>query len=374
MSLRYPLDKVTFTQSFGGNASFYKKYGQLGHNGFDLRAAVGTKVFAADDGVIAFEGMGANHSWMGAIAGICAIIKHAGCYTGYAHLKSTIVNKGQKVKKGQLIGYSGATGGVTGPHLHWEVFPLSPNFKNGYAGRVNPAPYISTLKTATEAEIKKAYLEILERAADAGGIKTYLKFTIASVRSDLMKSPERKRLEAKKATAAKVAAEKARAEAAKKASEATKAAAVQKALNEAKKAEEARVAAQAELDRIAEEQRIIKEEAEARAKAQADIAKKAKEDAMATSEESITKTKAMLEEVAASDVVQELISGVSKRTKLVVYFVGDTLLGLGLITPQIVALVHTQDPVLQGALLNGILATAGGFLLTMFGIFKSSKQ
>lgn len=374
MALRYPLDSVTFTQGFGANPDYYKQFGQSGHNGYDLRAAAGTPVYAADDGVVAFEGWGQNHSWMGKIAGICVILKHSGVHTGYAHLTRTIVSKGQSVRKGDVIGYSGATGTASGPHLHFEVLPLAPNFKNGYAGRINPVPFINTTVTATADQIKQAYQDILERPADADGIRHYQQYSIEFVRQDLSNSQEKRDLEARKAQAARDAAAQAQAEAARKAEEATKAAAAQKSLEEAKKAEEARLAAEAELARIAAEEKKAREEAEARAKAQAEIEAKAKEDAMTTLAETVDQVEETAKAVADSDIVKDLVAGVSKRTKLVVYFVGDTLLGLALIAPQVIALLHATDPTMQGALVAGILSTAGGFLLTMFGIYKANAK
>lgn len=373
MSLRYPLDSIYITQGFGANASYYKRFGQNGHNGLDLRAPAGTPIYAADDGVVAFEGWGQNHSWMGKIAGICAIIKHAGCHTGYAHMTRTVVNKGQSVKKGQLIGYSGATGTATAAHLHFEVLPLAPNFKNGFAGRVNPAPYISTVKVATVDEIKQAYRDILEREADAGGIKTYSVHPIDFVRQDLARSQEKRDLDARKAEAARIAAIAAQAAAAKKAEEAAKAAAAQKALDEAKKAEDARLAAEAELARIEAEEQKAREEAEARAKAQAEIEAKAKEEAMTTLAETVDQAEELAAEVAKSEVVKDLVAGVSKRTKLIIYIVGDSLIGAGIIAPGAAVVLGWEDLV-RVAALSGLLAAAGGFILTMFGIYKSNVK
>ena len=54
--------------------------------------------------------------------------------TRYAHLNSIVVKYGQTVRQGQLIAYSGASGGVTGAHLHFELW------KNGKV--VNPMQYI----------------------------------------------------------------------------------------------------------------------------------------------------------------------------------------------------------------------------------------
>jgi hypothetical protein len=140
--LRWPLDNVNVIQGFGADPAFYAQFGQNGHNGLDLAASPGTPVYAASDGTVTFEGHGAESPWMGKEAGICILIKGNDMYTGYAHLSQTIIDNGQHVANGQLIGKSGATGVAIGPHLHFEVLPLSPNFKNGFAGRVDPAPYL----------------------------------------------------------------------------------------------------------------------------------------------------------------------------------------------------------------------------------------
>jgi len=151
---KWPVKNPIFSQHFGDNRSWYVAHvGQQGHNGDDIAVPPGTPVHAAADGTIVFEGNGKNGAanypgWMGDYAGICVLIKHSNMFTGYAHLSRTVVNTGQVVKQGQLIGYSGATGLTMGstpqPHLHFEFLPLRPNFQNGFAGRVNPASYITS--------------------------------------------------------------------------------------------------------------------------------------------------------------------------------------------------------------------------------------
>lgn len=136
------------TQWFGGNASYYAQFGQKGHNGIDYGIASGTPVLAAADGVIDFEGFGKNEPLAGAVAGIYILLEHSQGWTGYAHLNRTIVNKGQKVTRGQVIAYSGASGTVTGAHLHFEYFPDNYKLSNGYYGRVDPKPLLDTAPPA----------------------------------------------------------------------------------------------------------------------------------------------------------------------------------------------------------------------------------
>jgi len=98
------------------------------HWGMDFSAPKGTEVYATGDGVIekikrSKRGYGnqvrINHSY--------------GYKTFYAHLNKYIVKRGQKVKRGDLIGYVGSTGTSTAPHLHYEVI------KNNR--KVNPVNY-----------------------------------------------------------------------------------------------------------------------------------------------------------------------------------------------------------------------------------------
>jgi len=83
------------------------------HPGIDLRAATGTPVAAAGSGVVALAG---DLYYSGGTV----ILDHgAGLFTVYAHLSKIEVKEGATVKAGEPLGLSGATGRVTGPHLHW---------------------------------------------------------------------------------------------------------------------------------------------------------------------------------------------------------------------------------------------------------------
>ena len=97
------------------------------HNAIDLRAAVGTPVYAAEDGTVdqvqAWDGR--TKTGMQSYGNMVRI-RHADynghtLQTRYAHLSRLCVAAGDTVKEGQLIGYSGATGNVQGAHLHFEV-------------------------------------------------------------------------------------------------------------------------------------------------------------------------------------------------------------------------------------------------------------
>lgn len=89
---------------------------QSRHTGLDLRGTVGAPVYAAGRGRVALAG---DFYFSG--NGI--YIDHGlGVYTGYFHLSEILVTEGAAVEKGQLIGRVGATGRVTGPHLHWSLW------------------------------------------------------------------------------------------------------------------------------------------------------------------------------------------------------------------------------------------------------------
>lgn len=120
----WPLPGVTYI-SAGYN-------GYPGHKGLDIAGPYGTPIVAAADGQV----IEANDydSW-GMSWGYYVLIYHNGTYTTrYAHMSSVAVSSGQYVTAGTVIGYEGATGNVTGPHLHFEVY------QNGV--RVDPMQFL----------------------------------------------------------------------------------------------------------------------------------------------------------------------------------------------------------------------------------------
>jgi murein DD-endopeptidase MepM/ murein hydrolase activator NlpD len=102
------------TDSFGTRRTFNGKLASI-HQGMDFRAAPGTPVRAGNSGVVVL----ARPLYY---EGNCVVIDHGlGLFTISMHLSRIDVHDGDHVNTGQLLGLSGATGRVTGPHLHWAV-------------------------------------------------------------------------------------------------------------------------------------------------------------------------------------------------------------------------------------------------------------
>ncbi|MEX0298010.1 MAG: peptidoglycan DD-metalloendopeptidase family protein [Kordiimonas sp.] len=149
--MKTPLDVVYVTDSYGPR----KKHPVLGyrtmHTGTDFRARPGTPIMASGDGVIEMAARNGGY-------GKYIRIRHNGTYkTAYAHLSryGKGIKKGRRVKQGQIIGYSGATGRVSGPHLHYEVHvngkPVNPLTLKLPTGRTLKGQELLTYQKQTEA-------------------------------------------------------------------------------------------------------------------------------------------------------------------------------------------------------------------------------
>jgi murein DD-endopeptidase MepM/ murein hydrolase activator NlpD len=102
------------TDSFGTRRTFNGELASI-HKGMDFRAVTGTPVRAGNSGVVVL----ARPLYY---EGNCVAIDHGlGLFTISMHLSRIDVHEGERVSLGQRIGLSGATGRVTGPHLHWAV-------------------------------------------------------------------------------------------------------------------------------------------------------------------------------------------------------------------------------------------------------------
>lgn len=158
--LSWPLsDPIVVTQYFGRTAfALAGGYNGQGHNGIDFRAAVGTPIFAAEQGIVRASG-DTDLACRRASYGRWVLLDHPnGLATLYAHLSLIKVRPGDAVNRGEVMGFSGRTGYATGPHLHFTVFvrqavdvgqlksrvcgrtmilPLSP-----FGGYLNPLSYL----------------------------------------------------------------------------------------------------------------------------------------------------------------------------------------------------------------------------------------
>ncbi|MFC8095897.1 M23 family metallopeptidase [Streptomyces sp. NPDC057301] len=113
----------------------YKSGGALwssgSHTGVDFHAASGTSVHSVASGTVVEAG------WGGSYGNQIVIKMNDGTYTQYGHMSSIAVSVGQTVTPGQQIGLSGATGNVTGPHLHFEA-----RTTQEYGSDIDPVAYL----------------------------------------------------------------------------------------------------------------------------------------------------------------------------------------------------------------------------------------
>ena len=124
---RMPVDGVRLSSDYGMRTHPVLG-GRRGHKGVDLAGPTGTPIRAAADGIVS------RADWFSSY-GLYISLEHGGSMqTRYGHMSRLNVAAGQRVRKGDVIGYVGSTGRSTGPHLHYEV---------RIAGAaVNPVPYL----------------------------------------------------------------------------------------------------------------------------------------------------------------------------------------------------------------------------------------
>jgi murein DD-endopeptidase MepM/ murein hydrolase activator NlpD len=167
--LKTPIDGARITSGFGMRVNPILGYSAM-HQGIDFGAPMGTPIFAAGNGVI--EEMGWKNGY-----GKWVKIRHNGTYeTGYAHTSrfASGLQKGSKVKQGQVIAYVGTTGNSTGPHLHFEIMVngqhVNPSTVKTVASDKLNGPALKAFK-AQVASIQSQRRELINRAeiADQSG-------------------------------------------------------------------------------------------------------------------------------------------------------------------------------------------------------------
>ena len=109
--LSWPLRSYTITSRFGeADIEFHR---QFFHGGVDLAAPYGTPIYAAAGGTVTESGFGDY--------GRDVYVDTGDALTIYGHMSRTAVSLGQRVSRGEVLGYVGCSGMCTGPHLHFEV-------------------------------------------------------------------------------------------------------------------------------------------------------------------------------------------------------------------------------------------------------------
>lgn len=103
------------TSKFGYRHNPFTGKSSEHHSGIDFKGNYGSRINATADGKVFFAGVKGGY-------GNCVILQHDnGIKTLYAHMKSIVVKKGQKINLGDKVGELGNTGRSTGPHLHYEI-------------------------------------------------------------------------------------------------------------------------------------------------------------------------------------------------------------------------------------------------------------
>jgi murein DD-endopeptidase MepM/ murein hydrolase activator NlpD len=122
-----PLNRARLTSSYGRRRDPFT--GRLAwHRGLDMSAPVGTPVLASAEGRVIRAG------YYGAYGYLVEMDHGNGLRTRYAHNSRLAVHAGQRVRRGEIISYVGATGRASASHLHYEVLL--------HGEPVNPEPYI----------------------------------------------------------------------------------------------------------------------------------------------------------------------------------------------------------------------------------------
>jgi murein DD-endopeptidase MepM/ murein hydrolase activator NlpD len=140
-SFRIPLDGVTTGSNFG-KRRVLNGTPESPHGGADLPGTTGTPVHAAQRGVVVL----AEELFF---SGNTVVVDHGlGIYTFYGHLSEIDAKVGDHLESGQVLGKVGATGRVTGPHLHWGL--------TVERARVNPLQIVKVLGPSSEEGVQKA--------------------------------------------------------------------------------------------------------------------------------------------------------------------------------------------------------------------------
>ncbi len=111
---RRPVDAMALTSSFGTRSDPFNGR-RARHNGIDIPGPIGTPIYATADGMVG------RAQWLGGYGNYAEIEHGNGIETRYGHMSRLNVTPGQRIRRGDIVGYMGSTGRSTGSHLHYEV-------------------------------------------------------------------------------------------------------------------------------------------------------------------------------------------------------------------------------------------------------------
>ena len=175
----WPTEYKFITQPFAANPQNYAAYGLPGHEGIDIRAYHGTKVFAVADGTVSdVHSVAGSHNY-----GVFVRVAHVdGFEITYAHLMSVSVSVGDFVKAGSILGLADNTGNSNGDHLHITLkrigyyYPAPPNNLGLTYWPYNihdPSPYLLLslpIPTSPPPPVQQKSLMGLHASADTGNL------------------------------------------------------------------------------------------------------------------------------------------------------------------------------------------------------------
>lgn len=138
----WPTEFRSINQYFGANPQNYAQFGLPGHEGVDIMAPIGSKIFAVAPGRISrVRANPVGHNY-----GIHVRIEHVDNYqTIYAHLKEARVREGQTVQAGDLLGLANDTGNSFGSHLHLTLKKKGESYKDWPHNIFDPTPFLLPL-------------------------------------------------------------------------------------------------------------------------------------------------------------------------------------------------------------------------------------
>jgi murein DD-endopeptidase MepM/ murein hydrolase activator NlpD len=155
-NFKWPTNNQYVTQAFGVNPQHYNQYGLPGHEGIDMRAADGSNITAVWDGEVSRVGWSDGY---GNHIRLKHNIRGINYESIYAHFKTPVTLRvGDKVKKGQVVGYADSTGNSTGSHLHFGLKQFNGPLPNTYYMRkftwpnnfVDPTPFFKRIRKMSD--------------------------------------------------------------------------------------------------------------------------------------------------------------------------------------------------------------------------------